>query len=553
VAPLAPSSCVARPASPPVLALLLPTLALTLLTLSPALNLAPQAATSEQLLTNAIVAVEPDGDGGVWLLSGEPQAGTSHLGLAVTAQSLQVVQVRSLRSEAGSPLPPLLPGNVRRGSQAGAARLRDSTLLVTPSWASASGDPVLHPDGLLLFDRTRPTQPPAKIPFDWQTDDREITPLDLQLRNDTLWMPLGVSGLAALPWARANTTGALSRWELDTATGTLASVQQCAAATTCTLPAASLAIHRMLPVAGSVGPHAGSTLYPQGSATGTRLAAPPRPGLEVTGLWPATAPSALNGTSDTLLVEWSPAAGDSASLLQLIPVAGGTPRAVILPEGRAGLWDSLGVRIHNAVLLGDTLWLAALELGEQRPGLLRLARGAILANVASPTGPEDLLVGREAGLLPDDARVPDVRLLDLDGTPVLVAATYGFGAAFSLDRGATWQRVAYQTPVGGDLAEIRCVPSVLRVSGQVSRFGYRLSRAGRVTIRVYAYDMELVRTVVSGAARAADPIRSNKLAEDLWDGLDDAGVPVASGVYYVKVSDDHGHEGWGKVYKVAGP
>ena len=37
-----------------------------------------------------------------------------------------------------------------------------------------------------------------------------------------------------------------------------------------------------------------------------------------------------------------------------------------------------------------------------------------------------------------------------------------------------------------------------------------------------------------------------------WDGLDEAGRPVAMGTYYVKVQDDRGHVGWGKVMSLGG-
>ena len=40
--------------------------------------------------------------------------------------------------------------------------------------------------------------------------------------------------------------------------------------------------------------------------------------------------------------------------------------------------------------------------------------------------------------------------------------------------------------------------------------------------------------------------------EDFWDGMDDGGRPCTMGIYYVRVKDNHGHIGWGKVMSLGG-
>ena len=148
----------------------------------------------------------------------------------------------------------------------------------------------------------------------------------------------------------------------------------------------------------------------------------------------------------------------------------------------------------------------------------------------------------------DVAVVPDGK-----GGFFLAAATWGSGLAASADSGKSWSLVMNRTEVKGDLKEIRCIPSLLASNSAVSKIAYRLGKKSKVTIEVFSYDMRKIRTVVRGAVRFADQVRSSDADEDVWDGRDDEGRSVSSGVYYVRVKDDRGHEGWGKIYKTAGP
>ncbi|MBD3336940.1 MAG: hypothetical protein GF355_15615 [Candidatus Eisenbacteria bacterium] len=58
-----------------------------------------------------------------------------------------------------------------------------------------------------------------------------------------------------------------------------------------------------------------------------------------------------------------------------------------------------------------------------------------------------------------------------------------------------------------------------------TRIGFDLPRAGEIDLSIYAPDGRLVRTLVAGECPAGrQSVR--------WDGLDDAGRPVAGGVYF---------------------
>lgn len=82
-------------------------------------------------------------------------------------------------------------------------------------------------------------------------------------------------------------------------------------------------------------------------------------------------------------------------------------------------------------------------------------------------------------------------------------------------------------------------------------FVYNLSKDAKVTIRIYDYNMDHVKTVISGKFRKAGknggPMgRSTVEAEDSWDGRNENGKMVAPGVYYYKITADSGERAFGK-------
>lgn len=89
-----------------------------------------------------------------------------------------------------------------------------------------------------------------------------------------------------------------------------------------------------------------------------------------------------------------------------------------------------------------------------------------------------------------------------------------------------------------DVASAPPAPAVVRLLGAApnpfrgsSAIRYELPRAGRVTLRVYAPDGALVRTLV-------DAVEPEGVRAALWDGRDAAGRPVASGVYFAHLQAD---------------
>jgi hypothetical protein len=104
--------------------------------------------------------------------------------------------------------------------------------------------------------------------------------------------------------------------------------------------------------------------------------------------------------------------------------------------------------------------------------------------------------------------------------------------------------------VKSGLAESYAYPGILSGDSTTVRFAYNLGADARVTIRIYDYNMDLVRTVIDGARRQAGASRASQRSSeptDHWDGRNEAGRVVAPGVYYYKITTDKGGRAFGKI------
>ncbi len=104
--------------------------------------------------------------------------------------------------------------------------------------------------------------------------------------------------------------------------------------------------------------------------------------------------------------------------------------------------------------------------------------------------------------------------------------------------------------VKSGMKQVFASPGVLKDG--VVRFVYNLSKDAKVTIKVYDYNMDLVKTVIDNQPRlsgdhAAESGRSNNKAQDIWDGTNKNGKTVAPGVYYFKITSDNGDRAFGKI------
>ncbi len=217
------------------------------------------------------------------------------------------------------------------------------------------------------------------------------------------------------------------------------------------------------------------------------------------------------------------------------------------------VYDDGDYTVSGVAFIGKTAYVAVTS-GGSVSGFFRLDSTGVRAWETDDDGKNNWLYGFETGATDRDAIITSICSFPLDNkTEGLALATYGNGVSVSADSGKTWTTILNRAKLGGDLGTIRMVPSVITSGdGDQSLVSYKVSKDAKITIDVFSYDMRKIRTIVKDAPRSADKSRSTNPKEDFWDGKDKAGRPCTMGVYYVRVKDNHGHIGWGKVMTLGG-
>ena len=215
------------------------------------------------------------------------------------------------------------------------------------------------------------------------------------------------------------------------------------------------------------------------------------------------------------------------------------------------VYDNADYTVSNVAFVGKQALVAVRTVGGSVTGLLRVDSLGVRA-YESDEEESQWLFGFEMGVIDRDVMICDIAAFPLEkNTMGLAVATYGNGISVSADTGRTWTPILNRAKLSGNLGTVRMVPSVI-TAGSESLVSYKVSKDSKITIEVFSYDMKKVRKIVKSAPRFADASRSTNAKEDVWDGLDDYGNPCAMGVYYVRVKDNHGHVGWGKVMTLGG-
>lgn len=215
------------------------------------------------------------------------------------------------------------------------------------------------------------------------------------------------------------------------------------------------------------------------------------------------------------------------------------------------IYDNADYTVNDVAFVGKQAFVSVRTVGASESGLLKLDS----AGVQPYENNEEeaaWLYGFEMGVTDRDVEIVSVASFPLEKDIMgLAVATYGNGISVSADTGKTWTPILNRAKLGGNLGSVRMVPSVI-VAGGESLVSYKVSKDSKITIEVFSYDMRKVRKIVKSAPRPADASRSTNAKEDFWDGYDDYGRACTMGVYYVRVKDNHGHVGWGKVMTLGG-
>lgn len=216
------------------------------------------------------------------------------------------------------------------------------------------------------------------------------------------------------------------------------------------------------------------------------------------------------------------------------------------------VYDDGDYIVSGVAFIGKTAYVAVGTSGASVSGYFKVEPSGIRAWDMDDDGKNSWLYGYETGATDRDVIITSICSFPLEKNVTgLAIATYGNGISVSADSGATWTNILNRAKLGNDLGSVRMVPSVI-TAGDQALVSYKVGKDSKVTIDVFSYDMRKVRTIVKSAHRDADASRSTNPKEDFWDGYDEYGRPCSMGVYYVRVKDNHGHVGWGKVMTLGG-
>lgn len=108
--------------------------------------------------------------------------------------------------------------------------------------------------------------------------------------------------------------------------------------------------------------------------------------------------------------------------------------------------------------------------------------------------------------------------------------------------GESWQVLRAFKPVG-NTATTYIYPNPFSPKLEMARVHYSTGgRTANVTVEVFDFGMNRVRTIIKDAQRAGTHEH-----DEIWDGRDDANRLVANGVYFYRVTVDGSDPSWGKV------
>ena len=272
----------------------------------------------------------------------------------------------------------------------------------------------------------------------------------------------------------------------------------------------------------------------------------------VTGLWMGGSPLTIIAETSNLGKESSLKGGlwvlregaKNFAKVNFLDTAGKVQKKDVYDEG--------DYTVSGVAFVGKTAYVAVTVSGGDLSGYFKLDSAGIRAWDKDDDGKNYWLYGYETGATDRNAVITSICSFPLaKNVTGLALATYGNGVSVSADSGKTWTTILNRASLGDDLGTVRMVPSVI-TAGDQSLVSYKVSKDSKITIEVFSYDMRKVRTIVKDVSRGADNSRSTNPKQDFWDGKDKAGRPCTMGVYYVRVKDNHGHIGWGKVMTLGG-
>lgn len=229
------------------------------------------------------------------------------------------------------------------------------------------------------------------------------------------------------------------------------------------------------------------------------------------------------------------------------------PRA-ITPAVRGFLYTVSGANQIAAYRdsVADTATVPATGLTQRLTDADFISRMYKPGNLAKPDSIQDLLFVKKSDSTGNIYIAASGGAFSSDGLYSSYNENPGVTAdTFRLDRHAK--------EIKSGLGETYALPGILsdsylmNGSAATTMFIYRLSHDARVTIKIYDYNMQHVKTVIDNEPRKAMPTgRSTDQLRDVWDATTFSGRPVAPGIYYYKITTSTGERAFGKIVVAKG-
>ncbi|MFH0931450.1 MAG: FlgD immunoglobulin-like domain containing protein [Candidatus Zixiibacteriota bacterium] len=119
------------------------------------------------------------------------------------------------------------------------------------------------------------------------------------------------------------------------------------------------------------------------------------------------------------------------------------------------------------------------------------------------------------------------------------------GLVKSTDYGNTWKVFRSFVSIGSPQAKTSYAypnPFSPMLANQKVRIHYQPKSDGYVTVKIYDFEMKLVKTLIENEEK-----KEGEESEAIWDGTNEKGEIVANGIYFFKVKGPGGQEEWGKI------
>ncbi len=145
---------------------------------------------------------------------------------------------------------------------------------------------------------------------------------------------------------------------------------------------------------------------------------------------------------------------------------------------------------------------------------------------------------------------PDQQILSTEFYAVRVAGDTIWAGNFdglvkSTDDGNTWKVYRSFAAIGSPQATSSYAypnPFSPLIANQGVRIHYKPDSDGEVTIKIYDFEMKLVKTILENASRAG-----GVEYDQVWDGRNEKEEVVANGIYFFKIEGPGGQKEWGKI------